>query len=444
MNKLFAISGLLFVLSLFGEEGVAVSYFEASGDIPEPKIELYTNFLVGELAAHYELFIIQGKKKAVENIWEDGEITDILALKKMGKDLKATYVLTGWLEKLPNVFLMKLAVVSAKKGEVVLRRELKCESEPEIISGIKDFVCTFAGFIERQFPSKRINQEARGSWAVGEAFFTLGWYGWAIPRALGVTDGKVIIASEMTLPLAVLIGGLSATKMRPVTSTHAIGSLGGAYLGIADGYCLNSIFDIAGEQGSLVLPVGMSLLENIGGFSLADKFDITAGEAEYSVLSAGEGYLYGLGFGELFDVKSHSGRALLALGTRLPSQFIGYKIASIREYTPADGEIITTAGLLGAATTCDLLFQLGIEDDDSYIGGAMLGNIAGAAIMDRINGERHFSRGNGILAYTGAYLGALFGTGLNVLFEVRDEKTLTMIPNLTAIAGFVLTYNLMK
>jgi hypothetical protein len=74
----------------------------------------------------------------------------------------------------------------------------------------------------------------------------------------------------------------------------------------------------------------------------------------------------------------------------------------------------------------------------------MLGNIAGAAIMDRIKGERHFSRGNGVLAYAGAYLGALFGTGLNVLFEIEDEKALTTIPNLSALAGFALTYNLMK
>lgn len=444
MDKLFGILGLLLALSLYGEEEIAISCLEASRDIPEYKVEVYTNFLVGELASHYKIFKIQGKQKIEKNIWEDGKIIDIVALKKTGKNFNAIYVVTGWLEKLPDAFLIRLVAISTEKGEIIFHREFMCESEPEIISGIKEFVRTFADYIEIGFPYKRINQEARGYWTVGEAFLTLSWYGWAIPRALGVKNNKVIVASEMTLPLSVLISGLSASKTRPITNTHAINSLGGACLGIADGFYLNSIFGINGEQSSLILPVGMSLLENVGGFALSDRVDITEGEAEFSVLSAGEGYLYGLGFGELFDVESSTGRGLLALGTRIPAQFIGYKIASVKEYTPADGEIILTAGLLGAATTCNLLFQFDTKDNKFYIGGAMLGNIAGCAIMDRIKGERHFSRGNGILAYAGAYLGALFGTGLNALFDIEDEKLFRMMPNLTAILGFALTYNLMK
>lgn len=444
MDKLFGILGLLLTLSLYGEEEIAISCLEASRDIPEYKVEVYTNFLVGELASHYKIFKIQGKQKIEKNIWEDGKIIDIVALRKTGKNFNAIYVVTGWLEKLPDAFLIRLVAISTEKGEIIFHREFMCESEPEIISGIKEFVRTFADYIEIGFPYKRINQEARGYWTVGEAFLTLSWYGWAIPRALGVKNNKVIVASEMTLPLSVLISGLSASKTRPITNTHAINSLGGACLGIADGFYLNSIFGINGEQSSLILPVGMSLLENVGGFALSDRVDITEGEAEFSVLSAGEGYLYGLGFGELFDVESNTGRGLLALGTRIPAQFIGYKIASVKEYTPADGEIILTAGLLGAATTCNLLFQFDTKDNKFYIGGAMLGNIAGCAIMDRIKGERHFSRGNGILAYAGAYLGALFGTGLNALFDIEDEKLFRMMPNLTAILGFALTYNLMK
>ncbi|MDO9575045.1 MAG: hypothetical protein Q7J55_00785 [bacterium] len=444
MHKLFGILGLLLTLSLYGEEEIAISCLEASKDIPEHKVEVYTNFLVGELASHYKIFKIQGKQKIEKNIWEDGEITDIVALKKIGKNFNAIYVVTGWLEKLPDAFLIRLVAISAEKGEIIFHREFMCESEPEIISGIKEFVRTFADYIEIGFPYKRINQGARGYWTVGEAFLTLSWYGWAIPRALGVKNNKVIVASEMTLPLSVLISGLSATKTRPITNTHAINSLGGACLGIADGFYLNSIFGINGEQSSLILPVGMSLLENVGGFVLSDRVDITEGEAEFSVLSAGEGYFYGLGFAELFCIKSDAGKGLLALGTRIPAQFIGYKIASIKEYTPADGEIVLTAGLLGAATTCNLLFQFDIEGNKLYISGAMLGNIAGCAVMDRIKGERHFSRGNGILAYAGAYLGALFGTGLNALFDIENEKLFRMVPNLTAILGFAVTYNLMK
>lgn len=442
MNKLLTVLGLLIALALHGEVDIAVSYLEGSKDIPEQKTEMYTNFLVGEIVNYPDVFNIRGKQKI--NIWENGKIINILSLKKTGKDLKARFVITGWLEKLPDIFLLKLAVVSTKKIEIGFQKEFECETESQIINSIKEFIHTFAEDVETKPLYKKINQQARGYWIVAESFLTLHWYGWAIPIALGIEDAQIIVASEMILPLSVLIGGLMMTKTLPVTNRHTISSLGGAYIGIADGFCLNAIFDIEDYPSIFLLPVGVSLLENIGGFYSADKFNLTEGEAEFPILTAGEGHLYGLGFAELFDVESSTGRGLLAVGTRIPSQFIGYKIANIREYTPADGEIILTAGLLGAATTCNLLFQFDVEDNKSYISGAMLGNIAGATIMDHIKGEKHFSRGSGILAYAGAYLGGLFGMGLNALFDIEDEKVFNIIPNLTAIGGFALTYNLMK
>ncbi len=142
MNKLFSVLGLLIALALYGEVDIAVSYLEGSKDIPEQKIEMYTNFLVGEIVNYSDVFNIRGKQKI--NIWENGKITNILSLKKIGKDLKARFVITGWLEKLPDIFLLKLAVVSTKKIEIGFQKEFRCETESQIINSIKEFIHTLS------------------------------------------------------------------------------------------------------------------------------------------------------------------------------------------------------------------------------------------------------------------------------------------------------------
>ncbi len=439
MNKMLFILGIVLAFPLFGTEGVFVLCFE-SKNITEREAALCTNFLVGELAGYYDILKIEGKKRLKENIWEDGE----LGIRELEGMPEVPYIVTGWLERDPDKFSIKVAVFSAKNGEIAFSRGRSCKSWNEVITFIKDFVRAFVDYLETNIPTRHLNQEARAIWTVGEALFTLSYYGWAIPYVLGIEDGKVILATEMTLPLAVLIGGLNATKTSSVTNSQAINSLGGAGLGIADGIFLNNIFDVRDEQTKFVFPVSLSLLENFGGFVLPDRLKMTEGETEFSILCAAEGYFYGYGFGELFDVDSDRTRGLLYLGTRIPSQLIGYRIAKAREYTSGDAGIILTAGLLGAGTTCNLLFQFDAKEGKPYIGGAMLGNIAGAIIMDRIKGERHFSGGNGMLAYAGAYLGALFGGGLNILFETSDQKISSATVNLSSILGFALTYNLMK
>ena len=148
---------------------------------------------------------------------------------------------------------------------------------------------------QETYQDESTSQNGRWRYITASTTYSLGYYSWALPLALGAESGKAYTASYM------LIGGggffipLIATRNKNITNGMASGYSMGAGLGILHGYALAALIE-GGEpklRTFLGLSVGLSMAESYIGLGLANKNNYSWGRS--SIMGSG-GY-WGLGYG---------------------------------------------------------------------------------------------------------------------------------------------------
>jgi hypothetical protein len=124
---------------------------------------------------------------------------------------------------------------------------------------------------------------------------------------------------------------------------------------------------------------------------------------------------------------------------------LGWEYAQKRDVTWGDAEVLSDAGLLGAAVAA---VPLVLGQPDNYrvvvgtlVGGAALGLVAG----DRLLEGRDFSPGQGVVMELSSIAGGLVGAGLGYLISPSDDdsaegKIITTGAALGGVGGFALAY----
>lgn len=296
------------------------------------------------------------------------------------------------------------------------------------------------------YQDESASQEARRRLIIASTSYSLGYYSWALPLALGADDGKAYVASYM------LIGGggffipLIATRNKDITNGMAGAYTSGAGLGILHGYALAALIE-GGEphfKTFLGLSVGLSMAESFVGLGLAKKYNYSWGRS--SII--GSGGFWGLGYGTvlsaiILEFDEPRVNALSALAVSGLGMWGANSIYKKQTITHGDVTYINTAGLLASYVTSVALNSLEIENARANASIMLAG--ASAGLWYGINKTKHYNynRQQGNLIATGSFAGGLIGAGIGVLVDA-NANTYLWLTSLGAVGGFALTDMLVK
>jgi hypothetical protein len=292
-----------------------------------------------------------------------------------------------------------------------------------------------------------LDQEGRTKFLVGTMTLSLGYYGWAVPMALDVDDGKLALALYMLTSGNGFYLPYSWTAKNQVTDAAATLSLYCASRGILHGWMLtNLLVDNPSVQGVVFTGIIASIAEGTAGFRWADLTQMSAGTAE-TIGTCGD-FGIGLGFGMahlagFFDVENGRGIAgsiLLGSGLGLWS---GKMLAQRQNYTRGDASVLSAAGLLGAYLPLTFVDVFKPDNGKAYTTAMILGGIAGLGIGNALVRGRDFSTSQGNYIRLSEYAGGLLGLGLAYLVssDENDNSTLYLASGAVgATAGFWLMY----
>lgn len=259
-------------------------------------------------------------------------------------------------------------------------------------------------------------------------------YGWMVPLALDIDDGRAFTGAYMLTAGASFLGPYLATRDSRVSPAMASLGGGGAVLGLGHGaliYLLAEGTDGADDsiRGLFGSMIAASLLEGVSGYFWAKEADMKDGPANAALGGAavGAGVAGALDFlvlGE--DIEDLGGRgvaATLLLGSGLGIAG-GYYAGKRRNYSDGDVYIVEVAGLLGTylAATPLILFE---PDDPRLVAGTLLaGASAGFLLGDRMVLGKEASKGQGMLIGLGTITGGLVGMGMGFLLSPENSDHL--------------------
>jgi len=292
-----------------------------------------------------------------------------------------------------------------------------------------------------------LDQEGRTKFLAGTMTLALGYYGWAVPMALEVDDGKLALAMYMLTSGAGFYLPYSWTRNAPVTDAAATLSWYGGSRGIFHGWMLASL--VAADpsmQGVIGVGILTSLAEGVHGYRWASSGKMTAGMAE-TIATIGD-FGIGLGFGMahlagFFDTEK--GRAIsgtILLGSAM-GLWSGKTLAQHQNFTRGDASILNGMGLLGAYLPLALVDAIDPDNEKAYTAAAVLGGITGLGLGNALVRGRDFSTAQGNYIRLSELAGGLLGLGLAYLVssDENDNSTFYLASSAAgATAGFWLMY----
>jgi hypothetical protein len=297
-----------------------------------------------------------------------------------------------------------------------------------------------------QAPETRLNHEGRAWLLVGSAALSLGYYGWAVPVALQVDDGKTAVALYMLTSGAGFFVPLALTSSIDVTDAHAILYVYGGTRGILHGVFLNNLLfgGDATARGGITWGMLGSIGESIAGFSLASKK--TAGTASTIGVCGDIGLGLALGTSGLLDFYD-SGQERALAATILLGSGVGFVAGSLlakdQPYTRGDSFVLEATSLLGAYIPLATLDLFGVKGGKTFTAASMAGAVAALYVAHGyLLRGKDFTTGQGIMIQLGTLGGGLMGAGIAYLLSSdRGDATLFLTSSaIGALGGFALTY----
>jgi hypothetical protein len=297
-------------------------------------------------------------------------------------------------------------------------------------------------------PERPVDVSGRSQFLRGTMVVSTGFYGWAVPMALGVGDSKLAVALYMLTAGAGYFLPFQLTENMEVTEAASALSFYGATRGIVHGISLDLLLlgENATARGMVALGLVGSVAEAIAGFAAADALSISAGSASVLGTCGDFGLGYGLGTAHLLgQLEDSSGRA--AGGSMLAGSCAGLLggmvFANQQHFTKGDASVFTTSGLLGAYVPLSIVDISGADDAKVYTASAMAGAAVGLGLGTHLVRGRDFTAGEGTIINLGTTAGGLVGAGLAYLFSSESEdsrKLYLALSSLGALGGFWTTY----
>ncbi|HEX3693786.1 MAG TPA: hypothetical protein VH374_00245 [Polyangia bacterium] len=285
----------------------------------------------------------------------------------------------------------------------------------------------------------------------------LGLYGWTLPGALGVRTGE----SPRTFVGLYMVGAASsfllpflATRGDDVSAGQANlafwAGTRGAYLGqlmaalVAGDVSSSNQYSVF--AGSLL--VG-SLLGLTTGTVLAERAKLSPGQAHTVGVGGDFGLGLGFGFAYLFgfndDANSRDGQARRISASALLGTTAGlaggYWLASDRDNTWGDAEVMRTSGLVGVLAGIAAADGFNARNRQTAV-TIMVAGLAGTVIGDRLVARTSFSVGQSVLVDLSTAAGGLAAAGLLYLVSPRDwsERPFLVAATLGAAGGLTASY----
>jgi hypothetical protein len=297
-------------------------------------------------------------------------------------------------------------------------------------------------------PEAALDQDGRLLLVGGTTLVGLGYYGWVVPLALDVEDGRGFLASYMLTAGASFLIPYIYTRHRPVTYGMANAGFWGATRGALHGAFLAGLFDPSPSEGLWGgLSIATSLAESLAGYAWARRADLSAGDV-HVIGNFGDFGTAAAGYSMLMLQPDNES---VVYGSLLAGAAAGLAMGPGRArslpYTWGDAEVQRGLALLGAgngAAVFDWIAGDDASDDElRLLGGLLLGgSAAGLVLADRALRGRDFTAGQGILVDLGTVAGGLIGLGVAALVgpEEGDETLYFTLAALGADLGFLATY----
>jgi len=292
-------------------------------------------------------------------------------------------------------------------------------------------------------PKVVLDQEGRTKLIGGCLSLSLFYYGWAIPSALDVNDGKLAVGLYMLTGGAGYFLPFYTTRNMRVSDAAATLFLYGGTRGIAHGIILSYLLSDDPGRASLAAGIGVSLAEAFVGFHWANTSDMSAGTAE--VIGTGGDFGLGLGFGTsvLLDSKRVGSTASLLLGSGV-GLVAGKMLSESQDYSRGDAQVLKGSGLLGAYLPLALVDMANPDNVRIYAAASMVGSVLGLGRGQKLVKGKDFSTGQGYLIELSGFAGGLLGLGVAYLISPEDEFNSTLFLSSSALGatgGFWLMYH---
>lgn len=291
-------------------------------------------------------------------------------------------------------------------------------------------------------PSPAASDGARSAIPVLATLMGLGVYGWALPVALDVDDdsSRAFIGLYMLTAGASFATSYALTRTADVTPAEANLAYYGATRGLWHGVLLSAaLFGNTSPSSRLRLWSGSLLLgsvgEMVGGYLLADRRQMTAGEARTMAVWGDFGLGWGLALGALLglhhDDRSEdaqaSGIGAVGFVGSAAGLASGYFLARRRHDTWGDGEVFRAAGLLGTwaglttAVVADWDPEAG-RDEKKFFVSLIAGSALGLGVGERLVRGTDFSVRDALLVDLSTLAGALGVAGIAYLASADSSN----------------------
>jgi len=271
-----------------------------------------------------------------------------------------------------------------------------------------------------------LDSDGRAEWLLGTTCLSLGFYGWAIPNLLRISN-KPAVATYLLTGASGFFIPYFISENRDVSHSSAQLSFYGGTSGILHGLLFYELFNGNNEKERLAAMLGTSLTELVLGFVIGKN--LYKGHTDVMTSMATFGTAYGFGLAAPLGLYSSdygkTGWAASALVGTAAGYYVGSLMADKLHYTPGDASVVSTFGLVGGYVPVSLLALADVELDKYYTLFPILGSVGGLYLGHCLIKDKDFSDGNGLLIEVGTMASTLLGMGIGYMISNEGGTILT-------------------
>jgi len=270
--------------------------------------------------------------------------------------------------------------------------------------------------------------------------YSLLYYGWALPVSFDAKSSDSYSGAYLLIGASGYFIPMLATQNSTITKGMAKGYTYGCFLGITHGLALGTLINGGTNANStLGISVLTSVAEGIGGLQYARNHQLSRAYMRTMGSMGTWGLAYGMGLPLLAESRDNAVYAGAALGMSALGVFAGDQLAA--KLKPADGDVtvINGMGLIGAFLPLAIVntFNGAEADEKAYVGGAILGSLAGLTLGFRKTSKMDYTRSEGNIVMLGIIAGGLIGSGTALLVGT-EGPTGTWLVGAGMLGGFLL------
>ncbi|MEX0928883.1 MAG: hypothetical protein WDZ53_05715 [Balneolales bacterium] len=266
------------------------------------------------------------------------------------------------------------------------------------------------------------DQEGRTRFLIGTTVLSAGFYGWAAPLALDVTDGTAAGAAYLIISSAGYFVPALITSNITLKSGDASASLYGGYRGMLHGFAISGLLEPSDDlfdnaRRTLLLGTAGSVGGLIYGYRHSRKHDYNEGQSHFFRASGDYGILMGIGVAAILGENTNSLRAssagyLIAAGA---GHWASHHWTRNSYATVGNARFMRASYFLGAVLPSGFLNLAGAEEPTVVAASIMAGASAGMLFSNRLNRKKAFTDRQGLSVGLGTLGSYLLGSGAGLL-----------------------------